>query len=439
MCLIAVREQGTELFPVDKLKNAQQRNSDGWGIMYADGKEVRTIKKVAGWDAFEREFERVDRLSLPTALHFRFATQGAKINANCHPFKVLDRNKHGLSLWLMHNGTLRYDNKGKDDSRSDTAIFVDSVLRPVLIKSPGLIREPAFQHMLAETIGFGNKLVFLEGTGDIHIINRKAGDDQGGIWFSNTYSLNPPQKWTGGKWSGNYYGGWEDYKDEWRVNNGYTPADSSKSAADSASVLMPTTTYERDGQGTLWKCTWQNGVQTKIQVAETKTADVVASGTRTAEDQAMIKAYLKTEDTQSTEFQALVKLAVDVRTATEDAKKALNAADIVLDARGAPDEIAAARAEVEKTQAALRDARAKFWEAQKALMDKSQDWKERNKALDVGMQVANQEWQETEEESEYDSELGQIIETLPAMSEQEIFELVTSNPEVATDIIRELM
>jgi hypothetical protein len=437
MCLIAVREQGTESFPVDKLKNAQQRNSDGWGIMYADGKEVRTIKRVAGWDAFEREFERVEKLALPTALHFRFATQGAKTNANCHPFKVLDRNKHGLSLWLMHNGTLRCDSD-KDDSRSDTAIFVDTVLRPVLIKSPGLIREPAFKHVLAETIGFGNKLVFLEGTGDIHIINRKAGDEQGGIWFSNTYSLNPPQKWTGSMWSGGYSGGWDDYKDEWRANNGYTPADSSKSAADSASVLMPTTTYERDGQGTLWKCEWKNGVQTKMQVVE-RAVDVVAGGTRTPEDQAMIRAYLKTEDTHSAEFQALVKLAVDVRTAAEEAKKALNAADIVLDARGAPDEIAAARAEVEKTQAALRDARAKFWEAQKALMDKSQDWKERNKALDVGMQVANQEWQESEEESEYDSELGQIIETLPAMSEQEIFELVTSNPEIATDIIRELM
>jgi hypothetical protein len=457
MCLIAVREKGTIPFPLDKLQNAQNRNDDGWGIMVADGQEVRAVKKVGGWNTFEREFKSIDALGLPTAVHFRFATQGAKNDSNCHPFKVLDRQKHGLSLYMMHNGTLGYKSENAKDKRSDTALFVDQVVRPVLAQAPNLIRQSAFHHMLYETIGRGNKLVFMEGSGAVWIINKEAGDVQDGIWFSNTYSLSAPTQ---------YYAGWGGYMDGYKGDSwrSYRPALTPTPAKDSASVLMPNPQYERDNAGVLWACEWKNGVQTRTRVEEA--AKTMADASTKAEDAGLLRASVNTDDTKSPEFMALVGLAVDVRRAAKDAKDALKASDSLIDINAAADELADGRAEVERSQVVLRDARVAFWTAQNKFVRESTNNAERIAAGNIGVNLladapnapkdaapanptvppesnpaesqhgveSSQDSALSDEESYY-AEMDSVLEALPGMSEQEIFDLVTERPELAADII----
>lgn len=199
MCLIATAPIKSAI-PEDHLKNAFDHNSDGWGFMFSDAGKLVTVKEKAGFDAFKAAWANVpdDR---PVAVHFRTRTTGAINEANCHPFKVIEQN--GFELALMHNGTLGAGDKDK----SDTLLFVDDYLRPILKKCPGLIREASFRHVLGEAIG-GSKLVLMEGNGAIHFINPDKGDYDKAthVWYSNLYSTRPVYRST----ETHIYGSYED-------------------------------------------------------------------------------------------------------------------------------------------------------------------------------------------------------------------------------------
>jgi hypothetical protein len=398
MCLIAVRQNGNETLPLDKLENAYDHNRDGWGMMYADGRDVHAVKSMKGFDAFKERFEKIERLKLPTALHFRFATHGARDESMCHPFQVLSRKRHGMSLYMMHNGTMDYESDDKKDQRSDTALFVDLVIRPTLEKCPGLIRTDAFQHMIRETIGTGNKLVFMEGTGRIHIINRDAGSFIDKVWYSNEYSLSP-SKW----------GKWDSWGDDWNTMYGGSYAYVRRPLKDAATA--------------------------QADACALASSNPATSGT--AEDSAVVHAVSNGNGLQagSAEFQELVTMATEIRVAKVAAEEAIKSHDALIANPhiASDDEIADAKAEVESTQKTLRDVRATFWDRQKVLFQQSKG----NPDAVVAAHKASSSAIDAEDDEieRYDREIDELRDSLCAMSEQEVFNLVTESPEIVTDLL----
>ena len=182
MCLIVYRPEGAAV-PVNVIEKGFRPNSDGWGVMYPKGDgTLRIIKGVYDMKTIKRVFALVgDR---PMAMHFRMATHGAVDIENCHPFRLLSKEKHGRDLAMMHNGVLRTPTDS-DRSRSDTWHFAYRYIVPVLQRDPSLIDVPEFRKMISDTIGGGNKLTFMDGEGKTYLVNETAGTWAHKSWFSS--------------------------------------------------------------------------------------------------------------------------------------------------------------------------------------------------------------------------------------------------------------
>lgn len=204
MCLIVYRAPGAAIeITLDDLRTARTVNPDGWGIMWAkDG--LLHIKK--GFDESWADIWPSVPLDCPSALHFRFSTGGQVSRKNAHPFLLCTgkRQTETFALGFMHNGVLPYRVAESDATYSDTFYF-SSYLKETLRLNPELIRDSLFQDMLGDYIGSGNKFLFMESTGEVHLINDHSGswinetgpmtvaelktDKRRDLWVSNTYSF----------------------------------------------------------------------------------------------------------------------------------------------------------------------------------------------------------------------------------------------------------
>jgi hypothetical protein len=168
------------------------RNSDGGGFAFInDNKEIEVVKSMRlehFWKQYKearREYKEADFL-----LHMRIATHGSVCLDNTHPFAVDEQTV------MAHNGIIYDVNKfakGKKDDRSDTRLFVDEIL-PSLPKN--WLDDKALKHMVETYIG-QSKLMFLsvnpELKESVYILNKWKGDHADGMWFSNTFGVNPPR------------------------------------------------------------------------------------------------------------------------------------------------------------------------------------------------------------------------------------------------------
>lgn len=249
MCLI-IYKPADKSVPADDLKVAFENNSDGYGVMFPSGGVVQVRKAKGTFEEFLAHYAAVPA-GTPLGIHFRWRTSGNVDDANAHPFQVLSKHRHGLDLWLMHNGVLNgLDQPNKD--MCDTWHYVEHRLKPILAKCPGLIRTPEFRVMIESDIGHSNKFLLMEGTGRVHVINRKAGDEREGCWYSNSYSLRPSHRFPGrhnGHWpvyphhamqGGVYSWSWEEGEGEAQRQIGFKPggldSDDASAAADWASA-----------------------------------------------------------------------------------------------------------------------------------------------------------------------------------------------------------
>ena len=89
---------------------------------------------------------------------------------------------------FAHNGML-FSHESPIPTESDTRFFARTVLAH---RAADQIMGKPFQGFLAHLIGGGNKLAFLDATGDISIVNSEYGVWQEGVWYSNTGYLAPP-------------------------------------------------------------------------------------------------------------------------------------------------------------------------------------------------------------------------------------------------------
>lgn len=180
MCLIIHRPKG-RVIPPHFLTNAAHRNSDGWGLMWADRGRLTTVRDL-DMDALATAVAEAP--DVPLTVHLRFGTHGTNNLANCHPFSFA-----GGKYALMHNGVI--PGQRSDPTRSDTYHFAEYVLEPLLLAAPKLFDSAGFAEALAQMVGAANKLVLLRGDGKQVIVNRDQGVDRSGLWLSNAYSVEP--------------------------------------------------------------------------------------------------------------------------------------------------------------------------------------------------------------------------------------------------------
>lgn len=225
MCLISQAKKKSLINP-KHLEAGQERNKDGWGIMYPDGKRVCVARGMGDAKEFNAALALVPD-NTPVAVHFRMATAGPTDLANCHPFKVLSFEEHGQDLFLMHNGPKIMPGFNGDKKRSDTLQFVEELLVPLLKGNPRLIRSKALHKMIAAAVN-RDRLVFLEGCGKWHCINENEGKWEKGAWYSNTYSLWHEPVVSAYSPKGDFYGVDSATHDHtkaqvWKRNNTYGP------------------------------------------------------------------------------------------------------------------------------------------------------------------------------------------------------------------------
>lgn len=182
MCVIIQKPAG-KVIPFWLLRRCLRRNPDGWGLMVADQGRVQVRKgfglaallaALAGWQ--DREL----------ALHLRRRTHGEIRLDQCHPFQLLERERDGEELWMMHNGVIAIDRPQID--HSDTWHFARFFLRPCLARTPALRHEPAFQELVRQAVG-ASRLLLLDGDGRFIWINRALGCEVAGCWLSNDRAL----------------------------------------------------------------------------------------------------------------------------------------------------------------------------------------------------------------------------------------------------------
>jgi hypothetical protein len=163
----------------DDFKTAAIDNSDGIGVMSADG-----IAKFSGRKGTRRAYaycRKLSRAAIPFGVHFRYATHGAVSRALTHPFQVPETQDY-----VMHNGIIGETARFATATDSDTSIFV----REFMPYYPCRKTERADWLADVSMDTYGSRLLVMSADGaDFDIVHADAGDWCEGIWYSNNYSL----------------------------------------------------------------------------------------------------------------------------------------------------------------------------------------------------------------------------------------------------------
>lgn len=181
MCLI-VHVPAGKTVEDSWLRNFHQRNSDGYGFMWAENGKLKIYKRLADADHFVEDWKRF--VDFERVVHLRMRTHGAIDLLNCHPY-IVQTSPTGIAM--MHNGVLSIGNQS-DQTKSDTWHYIERFLKPMLHMHPELLHEPAFQGLVESHIGNNNKFVMMDHTGKVVILNREAGVEWDGMWLSNRYA-----------------------------------------------------------------------------------------------------------------------------------------------------------------------------------------------------------------------------------------------------------
>jgi len=182
MCCLACKPKEDKM-KEEWLDSMWESNPHGGGIAYSDGKTCHIIKGLMTKDVFIKAALKHQDKDL--MIHTRFATHGARDGTMTHPFALTYGKKKNQAPWVLgHNGVispLRSDSK-----MSDTAIFAEEILKPVLLNLEVLDENVihGLRWLVEESIR-PSKVALLCFNGVFVIFNKSSGEEEGNIWFSN--------------------------------------------------------------------------------------------------------------------------------------------------------------------------------------------------------------------------------------------------------------
>jgi hypothetical protein len=198
MCLIIQRDPNFEI-PYEKFESAIKVNPDGYGLAFADGGRLVTLRDPSTPDP-EVLYRHIneDLIDKKLMLHLRFTTAGETNLRNAHPFPILEKKVDGIDLRMAHNGTL-FSYKSKAAKwESDTRAFVRLYVRPLFkrmakaVSPEELLKDGFIKELLEDKLTTNSVLTFIDGEGSTLICNEtgNGGKKESGWYFSNSYSFN---------------------------------------------------------------------------------------------------------------------------------------------------------------------------------------------------------------------------------------------------------
>lgn len=196
MCIAIASKVVEEYY--DSLDEAWENNPHGAGIAYLKGGRVRIVKGLMKLNDLKKAIEKHKEFldGKPHLVHLRVTTSGGTSPQNTHPWKV------GKHCAMIHNGVLRYRTTAQ---KSDTALFAQEVLSPLLSKRPMALHSPWFRAMLEDHLGNRNAMAFLDARSQSIVVFKEEGrggegcrSESGETWFSNKSHL--PGNWSKNRW-----------------------------------------------------------------------------------------------------------------------------------------------------------------------------------------------------------------------------------------------
>lgn len=187
MCLIIYSRGKGSKIPEQYIRTAYENNPDGFGMMWADDGHVNIVRGIYDIDQILSMMAAMQ--DIPHVVHFRFRTRGKIDESNCHPHRVLVKKIDGQDLFMMHNGTFMF--LKTDQEESDSVKFAKHLRGALRVYGSDSLFDKVQLGRMAARVGSINKLVFLRGDGKIAIVNKNAGFEENGCWYSNSYSLKP--------------------------------------------------------------------------------------------------------------------------------------------------------------------------------------------------------------------------------------------------------
>jgi len=181
MCLIIART--TKGHTDWKLADyAASRNRHGYGVAWPRPDGRVGLWTNMDWAPIRRKALALEEAGFPFVLHMRYATNGAKVKANCHPFRIA-----GHNMVMAHNGVLR--TIAVPPRMSDSR-----VLATRLSYLPHGFLEDAATWEKVERLADDSRLAFLTGAGELFLVNEEAGAWRDGCWYSQAHLFAPPTK-----------------------------------------------------------------------------------------------------------------------------------------------------------------------------------------------------------------------------------------------------
>jgi len=213
MCAIIETPAGV-VMESEKLEAACDTNDDGYGVMYINPGTQELIAEQflfpTGKEQAEHLIKKMAELeNIHAVFHLRFGTHGTRSLENTHPFRVTSKEECGRDIWLMHNGTISITSDDPaDKDKSDTRIFCEYILRPVLLAAPGLITSHALNQLVQEYCS-GSRLLLMDDLGNIARIGEWQKNGKcivsNNSYFHKSVSYSPGSAHDSRNW-GQYYG-----------------------------------------------------------------------------------------------------------------------------------------------------------------------------------------------------------------------------------------
>ena len=172
MCLIINRTKDSQV-NWQAMERAARRNPDGYGVSYTNKQGLQTFKSME-WTEVRSVATRLEFQNLPFIMHMRFATHGAVTVDNCHPF---DLQSHDTVM--MHNGMI--DTIDVPWGESDSRVLAEFLNEHM---SRDFLNDDVSIELIEEVLDSRNKLVFMDGEGNVTIVNENLGEWVDGVWYS---------------------------------------------------------------------------------------------------------------------------------------------------------------------------------------------------------------------------------------------------------------
>lgn len=185
MCLLTVCKPNS--IPTrEELIQGSGTNPHGFGFAIIINGELIIKKSMESADLIDEFLAlRAENMGGYCIFHSRYASYGEISLDNCHPF-YLGEDKMTI---LAHNGNLCNDLQDKDDTRSDSRWFAETVMPS--LGGIASLDNPYFCEMLQKWSG-SNRIAFLtvnpEAEYELYLFGEEYGEtDKDGIYWSNTY------------------------------------------------------------------------------------------------------------------------------------------------------------------------------------------------------------------------------------------------------------